>query len=936
MTRLIHRSFRRTSEPKLNLRVDPGFRRGERNGEAQENSGGNTMSLKKSVSRRLSLLTGSSLVAASLTALGGLTLAPAAAFAQATCVSTPLPAGNGTNNAVYAAGTYNPGIACVYTGTTAVVSTAGDITVSSTAGGTGIDLSATGTSSVIWDSAAGRVIGGAQVNGPVIDATSQAGDINIAHAAITANGATTTHAIRATSTGGGDITIARTGSTFGAIATTGAMGQTAMEAVTNGGDIAISSVGNIGAYNGTTYGIRAQTSGAGAVSLNLGNTVQASQPTSIAAILATAGTGGVNIAITTGAAQTFTTGAYAIIVATPGALQVTNDSGYVIGAVNFSGVTGPGVTFDMRGNGGVGRWLMRGASVFSAGADTLTLGGVVNNELDAGASVALGAGADTFSIAGLLANAGTIDFGTGNDTLTATRLFGTKGTTLNFGDGADTFNLSGLLSVSGLTISGLETFNHSGLIIMGLGSLTSAGGFQEIITQSDEVGDDVLKLNGAAWTGSGDARILLDAVLGKGVQAGCETPTGAADCLDLRGGSTAGVTTLTVHYGGGDNDLGAYTPVGATVVDVSGGTSAAEHFVLDPNSSGYVVDPVLGPSLERPGLFRYILDYDAQTQRHVIIGLPRGELLEYAILSGAAHSIWHMTTETVTDRQTDLRDGAEGGSLWVKAAGESTQRDVMTTFEGVSRNYAVDNSYNLYAGVILGGMDFATGSSGGFDYVLGGQIGYVSSSLDLDESDSSGRFSGGTGGVYGSLWSTSLFLDGTVNFNGLTLDYESLALGGIKTTTFLNSIGAAAEGGWRATLTENTFAEPLAAVSWVRTTFEEVSLSGGEIAPSAAESLRAGLGMRLGATLAGETVSASYFVTGRSWYEFEGESRGFVHNSGADLPFADEFTGAFGEAELGVNVSNASNTLSGFLTSGVKWKDGYSAVNLSLGVRMAW
>ena len=67
-----------------------------------------------------------------------------------------------------------------------------------------------------------------------------------------------------------------------------------------------------------------------------------------------------------------------------------------------------------------------------------------------------------------------------------------------------------------------------------------------------------------------------------------------------------------------------------------------------------------------------------------------------------------------------------------------------------------------------------------------------------------------------------------------------------------------------------------------------------------------------------------------------GASGGVVGNPGVGLPFADEFSGAFGEAEAGVNVHSASGALTGFLTSGVKFKDGYSAVNLALGVRMAW
>ena len=39
---------------------------------------------------------------------------------------------------------------------------------------------------------------------------------------------------------------------------------------------------------------------------------------------------------------------------------------------------------------------------------------------------------------------------------------------------------------------------------------------------------------------------------------------------------------------------------------------------------------------------------------------------------------------------------------------------------------------------------------------------------------------------------------------------------------------------------------------------------------------------------------------------------------------------------MGINLFNSANTFSGFLTSGVKFKDGYNAIDLALGMRMAW
>ena len=62
-----------------------------------KNPGGNTMSLKKSATRRLSLLAGSSLIAATLSTfvVTGVALTPATAFAADECTPVPPTLGNG-------------------------------------------------------------------------------------------------------------------------------------------------------------------------------------------------------------------------------------------------------------------------------------------------------------------------------------------------------------------------------------------------------------------------------------------------------------------------------------------------------------------------------------------------------------------------------------------------------------------------------------------------------------------------------------------------------------------------------------------------------------------------------------------------------------------------------------------------------------------------
>jgi len=736
----------------------------------------------------------------------------------------------------------------------------------------------------------------------------------------------------------GAINVDTRGATF---TINGTNGGSAIDAVSTSGNVTVSTF----SAAGRVRGILAQTGGSGTISVTTTGAVSANATTGLAGIDTVAGTGATTINISgnvSGGAGAAIRSVSASTSATS-AVSVQQTGGTVTGRLDFSGVNAGGVIYNLNGTstGFPASWDARGASTFTAFNDTVTIGGNAIFLTAANAAINLGAGNDTFTVNGtsLTSNtlaAGTvINFGDGNDTFNfnapRSRL---AGVTLNFGAGTDAMSLGGLMIMQGLTITGVDTLDFTGVILMG-GAFTgvSSNPVYDFVN-TDSAGDDVLVMTEGTWNGAG-GRVVMDVRIDL-PQEDCATLTGAADCLDLRGASSSGETLVTLNYIGAGSTLGAFSTSGITLVDMAGtGTSAQSHFVIDPDTAGYGVDPMFGGVLTRAGLFSYGIRYDAENQRHVLTGLPRSEVLEYAMLSGAAQSIWHMTTDAVTDRQMDMRKATDGGSVWLRTAGEYTQREVATAFDSFGEAFTFDNSYKLYAGTVMGGMDLITGTSGEYDYVLGGQIGYVASSFDLNASETSGRFSGATGGVYGSAWSNRFFLDGTFNMNGLTLDYEAPGLGS-KTNTFVNSIGARLDGGMRWMLGARTFVEPLATLAFASTSFEEISLSGGEVQPENANSRRGALGVRLGADLTEGPINVGYFVAGRAWNEFAGQADGVVSNPGEDLLFTDEFTGGFGEAEAGLNLFNESGSLSGFLSSGVKFKNGYDAVNLSLGLNMRW
>ncbi len=832
------------------------------------------------------------------------------------------------------AATYANGITYDATSTLVVTKTNTGVT---TLTNNGVNLTTTGSAGIMWDSTLGGVTGGTGTAGPVIDALTENGSIILDTNAITGTAAGVTHGIRARSTGNGAITITRTtGAVSGSNATTGIAG---IEAVTNGGAINITAGG---ATNGTQRGIYAQTNGIGVINIAAA-AVSASATTGIAAIETVAGTGITTINLTGG---TVNGGAGAAVRATSlstqtvRAVDVQGSGGSINGYLDFSGVTAGAARVNLNG----GHWTASGTSVFTDFNDTVTLttsGGLVT--WNSNARLNFGTGNDSFTLGGTALttwSAGVaFDFGTGQDTLTISNSrVRVLGAVVDLGGNAgDAFSLTGTMIVDedGLTIRGAETVTLSGLIVMGTGRETDVPTSPITYSTSDGFADDVLRIENGTFTGSGSGRVVMDVNMDAGsVQANCATLT-AADCLDLRGASTAGQTLLTINSISAGAEAGSYSSSGITLVDVAGaGTSAQGHFALDPNSEGYVVDRTFGPVIERRGLIGYGIRYDTANQRHVLAGLPRADVLDYSVLGGATHAIWHMTTEAVTDRQADLRAVGEG-SIWVRATNDHAQRDQATDFVSFGETFSQDVSYSLDAASLMAGMDLTSGKSGGSNHAIGVQAGYVTATAKLGSDTSNADFTGATVGLYGSLWNDRWYLDGALNLNLLAVDHNSFGLGS-KTNTRTESLGAKAEGGYRLRFGEAYFAEPMATVAWVTSRFEEMSLAGGEIKPDDASSLRGALGVRVGADIKGDTLQGRYFVTGRIWNETDGQSDVTVSNPGEPFTLSDELSGTFRELEIGLSLGNKSDTVSGFISAGLKDKRDYDATNLSAGFRLNW
>lgn len=974
-------------------------------------SGGNHMSLAKNAARRTALFAGASSTALALVAVTslGASLAPSAASAQtALCVAAPTPAtatvgGNGTADVTLPAATYNPAITCAYTGTGAEVSTAGPITVSTTAPGGGVNLAATGTSAITWNSSAGTVNASSQTNGPVIEALSEQGAIDITVGAINRvnSSNTITDGIRAVSTQGGAVTVNVNGAINIASST---QGDAAIEAISSGGNGDIHIVAGEGAtLTGRLYGIRAEAAGSGEVTITLNGVGSINGP--VARAVNGGGPDSASIYAKT------RTGMLRIDAGVIGGLGAPNASALKLdiggdAALNFTDIF-------MGGN----LRPVVDLTTSAGGATVLTHSGVLGSSGAANtgsadpsryAATIAGAGDVTINSDGLVVgyvtmadhtgslnwfvnagwnSRGPSQFGSGNTSLVIAPsaqwiISGATLTTVedgpvpvDFAGGSDRVSNAGVLVIGPrwisnvsfvddeprdeieieLVLENLESFDNSGTILLG-------GYLGHRLTQSVDVSrgtdlwrDDMLSMPGAHFVGSGDSRIMFDVDLNNPAgQGACDASLRdpvtfdlpAADCVAIQGGSTEGTTLVTVRDLA-PGDRGAFNTTGVVLVDVSGGTSAAGHFVLDPQSDLY--SPIAGGVIDK-GIFVFPLVYDAETQQHKLVAAPSDAAYRLPLLGQAAQGVWRLTSGSWFDRQADLRGGRDagfGGGVWLRTTAEFADRDVAHSVTVGTRTLVYDNTLEQSSYAVTGGLDLLSGAGADSAYALGVTAGYAHADVEFASVADTARLNGASLGGYASLMAGGLFVDASVTANRLTLRQHALAYGLTPADTLVStdvtSTGGQVEAGWRVPVMERLFVEPLAGVSYVRSWLgdmpivpDDASRQGVDVEFEDSTSLRAHLGARLGLEQDYGPVRAQYVLLGRLWNEFEGETGVILHNIGADAAVSDEFNGQFSEFGLGVNLYGLGEALSGFLNFGGKFGDDYEAESASAGIRVNW
>lgn len=689
----------------------------------------------------------------------------------------------------------------------------------------------------------------------------------------------------------------------------------AVRATSNSGNVAITTTGEV---FGTEHGIQAETGGTGDLTITAAQRVEVGGSADAVAIDATTGTGLLTVDIVPGGG---------LITGRPAGTAIRTNAG--------------------------------GDALVNIAADRIVSVSTDGTALDLSA-----AGETTVN------NAGRIDVGF--RTGTAIRAAGGTLVLDNQDSDLNGVELRGTLDFSGLT--GGYTFNNSagaiwdagsGASNLGAGVLNNAGtirlGGAAFV---DRIGDgsvNIVSAPGTSFIGTGDSTLNIGLFLNGTGQSDCASAT-LAGCLDLRGGATDGQTSVLVRGRFTTLVTGPLTTVttvnpGIALIDVGGGASEADDFVLHPDSvlvqadgdglittAVYAEDPIYGAVLDTSvlgdgsgGIFDYALLYNPDTQQHLLASVPQAQAIEYVSYIGEAMSIWHTTTDTIVGRQAALRDGATG-KLWARYVGDSTDYDASPSFTTQGNTFVYDQPYSLDTQALIIGLDLISGD----DRAFGVHGGLVDSRAKFDETGTSDNGEGITAGLYGAWWHESgLSLDGAVNLNSLTIDHT--VSGDFESgDSDVRSLGARLEAGWRLPLMKETlYVQPLATAAYVTADFDDVDLRDNTVSFEGTESSRAGLGARVGGAINltnSRYQKVAYWATARAWEEYadEDETR-FATRDGGHLSIIDDRSGSFEEVDFGVELTNKEGNINVHFAGGVKFGDQIdSSSHFSIGARLNW
>lgn len=540
---------------------------------------------------------------------------------------------------------------------------------------------------------------------------------------------------------------------------------------------------------------------------------------------------------------------------------------------------------------------------------------------------------------------------------------------------------SGVPLARQLTLTSLDRFENHGDLV--LGGLTLADSFRLAteaagrgLPMTDLTSSTALSMPGTHFIGAPGSVLHMDAVFSYGTaQVNCEgrvkrhvapdIPPGsyswsnvprlmAADCVDLQGGKTSGVTEVAIYDEQPGNLAANFGAGSILLIDVQGGESAAEHFVLSPQSQHYDADT----GALQQGFFMFPLVYDAENQQHKLVSLPGERALALPHMMRAVQAVARNVGRDAFGGAGSVDGSLPDSGTWVRLSSQAQSRDVQRSFSSYGARIGVDSSHDIDTTALTVGRSWRAG-----DWSVGGAISYVDASVDFDYTDMQADLVGASVALVAHYQGERLFISNLASLQWLEMDVGDPSLelvsGGNKgigyvkmvpSNAFRQQIGDAStqtlhlrsELGLDYQVGDTLRVQPLLGASWVRSEIGAVTLQSYERTGADnrffgdhADSLRLTLGARTAFDQSGERFDLRYTGSLRYWHALKDEARTTVTNAGPDLVVADEFDGGWTEISAGVQISSPSGRISGQIEA-QGMLGNYEGFGVTAGLQLRW
>jgi outer membrane autotransporter protein len=270
---------------------------------------------------------------------------------------------------------------------------------------------------------------------------------------------------------------------------------------------------------------------------------------------------------------------------------------------------------------------------------------------------------------------------------------------------------------------------------------------------------------------------------------------------------------------------------------------------------------------------------------------------------------------------------SQQSSMWGRISGNWSQRD--TSVEETAPPLTFDTGLNQNTYNITGGVEFRP-QGGDSEMRLGVFGGYLQSNVSFDSYGATSKSSGGLVGGYAAWIKGPWYLDAEVKADILSVAYNSPS---VSASTNALSIGVLANTGYRMD-NGTSFFEPIASFGFVNTSLGDTSGGGASIDYSNGQSIRVGLGARVGTTFGAAGGNQTELdLLGKVWDEFGGPNKVTVTDGVNTDTFTDSISGITGEVVGRATIYNSDRSASGFVSVGGKFGAGSTSVSAKAGLR---